>query len=141
MIPSSSAPSLPIPQVQINDDNDRTLTPETASELLQLRAQADRQQEGGDNNRWLMRMMRLGGGGSGNGSSSSGISLSVPSTTSGGMHGRRKSAVELNSLAIGGLLRPPVVPQGGRNRRYSDCLGLGLALPPPVKRSDRRGSL
>lgn len=133
MLPSNSAPTLAIPQVQINDendDNDRTLTPETASELLQLRARAAERQ-GGDNvdnsGGWPMRV-----GGSGNG-----ISLSVPASTL--QTGRRKSAVELPTGAVvGGLLRPPMVPQGGRNRRYSDCLGLGLLLP-QIKRYDRRG--
>jgi hypothetical protein len=80
-------------------------------------------------NRWLMRIMRLGGGtarcsgSSGYGQNTNGFSSALTAASA----RRRKSAVESNMLgAVAGpsspsFLRPPVT---ARARRFSDSLNL-----------------
>ncbi len=87
-------------------------------------------------NRWLMRIMRLGGGQmhgrggsagygnigwSNNNSNSQGLS---PPSSSSSRHQRRKSAVEVNHIMMSSssFLRPPQATP--RSRRFSDSLNL-----------------
>ncbi|TRY74837.1 hypothetical protein TCAL_14561 [Tigriopus californicus] len=74
-------------------------------------------------NRWLMRIMRLGGGAV-NKCSTGSSGYGQHALSLGGLHNRnrRKSAVEVNLTGGGSYLRPPQM--GTRNRRFSDSMHL-----------------